>query len=377
MKVTIWDLAYFDAARRQVTANPAYFSTIAMKISGWHKQKGDQVNMVSCDDDIYRPYDTYYIIKENKKSANPPKEFFINPKVLRVGAAWAGFKEWDIPDEVLGARPDYVLYPHYLDMKHPYAQIQLFNNRAKPLPTIKNWTNTVEDAVLVVDTTMWYASKNNIIEALKFLQTIKKVSFFEPIWLKKIIYDKDITHEFLKLNLFSVYKLRFSEIGIEDFALTISFIKLMRQYHPKVAKQLEIHIDWSPHSKTHWDSQMAALEDWETLVRIIQMAKEDGIKLVIDKLPSRLDTPYFHLFEELSNWTYKKFNKAWIEYLVETYCRNWDDLYNPACWNEIFRDLLRQTWTNRTLMLFRWGDKWVSENDIPWTILEKEFQYGI
>ena len=52
-----------------------------MKISSYHKQLGDQVNFVIKQDDIYRPYDLYYIIKENSKTPNPPFDFFTNSKV--------------------------------------------------------------------------------------------------------------------------------------------------------------------------------------------------------------------------------------------------------------------------------------------------------
>ena len=52
-----------------------------MRISSYHKQCGDTVNFVLKEDDIHRPYDLYYIIKENIKTPNPPVEFFINSKV--------------------------------------------------------------------------------------------------------------------------------------------------------------------------------------------------------------------------------------------------------------------------------------------------------
>lgn len=52
-----------------------------MKISSYHKQLGDKVNFVIREVDINRPFDIYYIIKENSKTPNPPFEFFTNSKV--------------------------------------------------------------------------------------------------------------------------------------------------------------------------------------------------------------------------------------------------------------------------------------------------------
>jgi hypothetical protein len=37
---------------------------------------------------------------------------------------------------------------------------------------------------------------------------MKKVSFLEPIWIQKLISDKDIKEEFFKLNLARGIKLR-------------------------------------------------------------------------------------------------------------------------------------------------------------------------
>lgn len=52
-----------------------------MKISSYHKQLGDKINFVMREVDINRPFDIYYIIKENNKTPNPPFEFFTNNKV--------------------------------------------------------------------------------------------------------------------------------------------------------------------------------------------------------------------------------------------------------------------------------------------------------
>jgi hypothetical protein len=76
MRVTIWDLDYYYSKEKVNCFNPD-----VMKISSFHKQSGDRVNFVMQADDIYRPYDIYYIIKENKKVKNPPLEFFTNPNV--------------------------------------------------------------------------------------------------------------------------------------------------------------------------------------------------------------------------------------------------------------------------------------------------------
>ena len=48
-----------------------------MRISSYHKQKGDQINFILTQDDIDRPHDLYYIIKEHEETPNPPVRFFL------------------------------------------------------------------------------------------------------------------------------------------------------------------------------------------------------------------------------------------------------------------------------------------------------------
>ena len=76
MKVTIWDLDYYYAEEKVNCFNPD-----VMKISSYHKQLGDTINFVLKKDDIRRPYDIYYIIKEKNSTPNPPGDFLLNSKI--------------------------------------------------------------------------------------------------------------------------------------------------------------------------------------------------------------------------------------------------------------------------------------------------------
>ena len=67
MRVTIWDLDYYYAKDKRNCYN-----VDAMRISSFHKQSGDYVNFVRTEDDIRRPYDLYYIIKEKSTTPNAP-----------------------------------------------------------------------------------------------------------------------------------------------------------------------------------------------------------------------------------------------------------------------------------------------------------------
>ena len=86
---------------------------------------------------------------------------------------------------------------------------------------------------------------------------------------------------------------------------------------------------------------------------------------------SRYDTPYFFLFETISNWTQNYFEKSWLEYITHTYGPGLKFGQNEVFWshseqwNEPFRDLLRQTWEDTEFLLMQYGNKRISDNDVP------------
>ena len=66
---------------------------------------------------------------------------------------------------------------------------------------------------------------------------------------------------------------------------------------------------------------------------------------------------------------------SWFQYLLLTHPKCNAAL--PSTWDDGFRDLLRQTYQNKELLLTIWKDKKQSENEIPWILLDEEFKYGI
>lgn len=126
-----------------------------MKISSYHKQLGDKINFVMREVDINRPFDIYYIIKENNKTPNPPFEFFTNNKVKWWGNAYKARIKWSMSDAMLGCRPDYLLYPEYDTTLERSEQLRLFNDKGELLPHIQDYSNTFKrKRVILTDTTM-------------------------------------------------------------------------------------------------------------------------------------------------------------------------------------------------------------------------------
>lgn len=367
MKVTIWDLDYYYSDNKVNCFNPD-----VMKISSYHKQLGDEVNFVIKKDDIYRPYDLYYIIKENQSTPNPPYDFFTNSKVKWWGDACKFRINWEMDAVMLGCRPDYLLYPEKNTNIERAEQVRLLDNKGNLLPIKQDWHNSFKNKkVIVTDTKLWTTKPEITIRALKELQECKNLYFLEPIWLRRFIDEPSILEEFLKLNFCGDANLVWIPIFIEDYEMIIPLLCAFRKRWPSV-KLGPLKIRYR--SADHWDSPQYALEDWNALKTAIVDSKQKGIVIKPIELKSRLDTPYFLLFETVSNWMSTQPMMSWLEWITAVYGpglrfrRNTTFWSHPEKWNPVFRDLLRQTRHDQEFLLTQWGNKKVSENDVPWAI---------
>lgn len=126
-----------------------------MKISSYHKQLGDKVNFVVKEDDIRRPYDLYYIIKEKQETPNAPLDFYLNTKVRWWGKAFKRKINWQMNNAMLACRPDYLLYPEKETALERAEHVRLLNDRGELLPLIQDWRNAFKNKkVIETDTAL-------------------------------------------------------------------------------------------------------------------------------------------------------------------------------------------------------------------------------
>ena len=368
MRVTIWDLDYYYAKQKKNCYN-----VDAMRISSYHKQCGDQVTFVLNEFDIRRPYDLYYIIKEKSSTPNPPFDFYTNNHVRWWGNANRARINWKMDRVMLGCRPDYLLYPEKNTREERAEFIRLFDNNAKLLPITQDYRNSFKNKmVIVTDKYMWESSKKSLLQALDMLKEVKNVSFSEPIRLDLILGDKEIRDKIFELKLTNRSVLKFKSITFDLVDAAIEFIKQMQNTFGKISiNEVIVRYD----IEKHWNDYLKAYRDFNNMKDAIIKGRKNGVHIVAAKLQHRLDTPYFHLFEELHNWSAWKEQISWFEYIQRTHPKS--NIADPSTWDDGFRDLLRQTYTDKEFFLIKWKDKKLSENEVPWELLDKEFKYGI
>lgn len=373
-KVMIWDLDYYYANDKSNCFNPD-----AMKISSYHKQMGDSINFVLNKNDINRPFDICYIIKENMfLKENPPFQFYTDSRVRWWGDAYKARVKWHMSDAMLACRPDYLLYPNKDTVVERAEHIRLFNNKAELLPITQEYKNTFKNKITIVtDTSMWGASKNDLSKALDMLTEVKNLSFLYPISYRKIISDKDIEEKFLNLKFTKKSILSFEEIKINrdnDFNNLIDLINKIRYKNPTITiPKMKVDIDYSQY-KTREES----IGLFEKIKRWIIIAKENKIHIFLD-VPFIHETPFNHFFAAISYWTNSDnfYKGSWLNFITIKSKMNEYDWYRPQNWPINFRELLRQTYKDRDFVLAEWGQKKKEENNIPWKIWEEEFKLGV
>ena len=374
MKISIWDMDYYYAKDKTNLFNPDL-----MKISSYHKQMGDQVNFVEKEDDINRPYDKYYIFKNNEKLPNPPLKFYLDSTVIWGGYANRFRSHWQMSDAMLICRPDYLLYPEKSTPLERAEHIRLLDSQGQLFVKRQDWTNTFKNKiVLVTDDKLWSSDQSTILSALQLLKDSQKVSFLEPIWTEKLLSDKIVRDAFFQLKIARGNTITWTPVFLERADNLLELARLLSQnFHNIDMGQLRLKVRYDAHWEERGNQQ--AYQDWTVLRRTITTAKHEKLKVGLASLQHRLDTPFFELFENMSDWTQHYLQMSWLEYITAFYGSGDKYTYwtHPNRWSVVFRNILRQTYFDASFLLTQWGDKSISENDIPWSLWQEEFKWGI
>ena len=380
-KVSIWDLDYYYANDRTNLFNPD-----AQRISSYHKQKGDSINFISAEEDVNRPCDIMYIIKEQTKTPNPPLKWLVDPRVRWWGEAYKSKANWKMTDTIWSCYPDYQLYPNKNTAIERGEQLKFFNNEGNLLHFKQSSENIYTNKkIIIADKYIWNANKNeDILIVLDQLKDVKNLYFLYPINLNRILGDERLKTAFLALHLSPGANLQWEEIKTDKAIDAINFAAQLRQNPNCNAKINTLIISYSKLPEAHWKSNEAARADFETLKRIIIYSKKKRVQIQIEGPAYSAETPYWHLMTLLDKWTHNqhKYKLSWLEFITSSFVgfmlpQQIEYWYHIERWNDNYRNIIRQTYQDREFLLTQWGDAKVNEVNIPWKLWDEEFVNGI
>ena len=329
MRVTIVDVEWYN--KYSFVPN-----VLCMKLSSYHKQRGDIVNFAENNYHLRLDFDTMYVVREGPAGSLPAGIPLCDPRVYLIGKGFRFYERYmkEIPEVISACRPDYLLYRMDEDNKMTRANIIQFYSNGKRLPLIQDYHNAIKKAKwnLVVDENFWSQSVEDIEACVEFLKKDKNIVFQKEIQLKSIINNEKIEELFMSLDYKrgSSFKFVCEE---EDLEKAISFMKRFRDKFSNL-KLLPVYVSLK-YRFNHNSEPDKIINDLVHWLSLIDKAKENGVAVVL-QAPSRRESPLWFYFEELEAWmTY-----APKESMIEWFCGS-AQTYHKASFTAVFYNKLK------------------------------------
>ena len=364
MNIAIWDLEWYY--KQSFIPNVK-----CMKLSSYHKQKGDKTFLIEEPHHLSLTYDILYILKEKDITPMPLRKIIDDKKTVLIGYGFRMFKNKELGKVIMACRPDYLLYTTEEKDKYGNANFVTFYSGTELIKNKQDYHNTKKfhHFTIVTDKWFWKATDEEIIYCLEELKNDKNLMFFEPISLNRILSNDLIRQKFLKLHFSKgtpfKWKNDFSSENIEpiiDFLLELKSIT-------------KSDLGFVP-IKSHIGLETEELELLRCL-QIINCFKTHKMKCVVIN-----STKNNNIFESLEIWTRYMINISFVEFVVHNYCVQhgvlWYNVINNSIhWynkqiDYLLRLLIAPSWTNYRHLLFRqWGNDELNSYNINYEYIEK------
>lgn len=381
MRVTIWDLDWYYK-HRTIPHHKA------MKISSYHRQQGHYINFVEDESDLGFDYDEMYIIRERNNTPFPPSKYIDRTDVKMIGKDFDFYDNyWETTAVIDMCRPDYQLYPEKERDPHYNAHVVQFLHKGKLLPAKQAYENEAEGhhkKTLVVDKGLWNLKKDDMIKILKELKSQKNIDFLEPISLNYILSDKEITEKFLSLEFSKGSYLKFiNDFGheFEEVEKIIRFLRVIKDKKEMNIKSIEINAV----IYDHWSDNDNAVKDIRRSLKIVNLAKENKIRVLLKTPERRSETPYWAFFDIMDVWTKYTPRLSYVEAMLKSAMERLD-----LRWDEVINNSVKWITPRSRLLMFlmssypdmitkyglrRWGNEMLNPNHIEWASVLKYRNY--
>ena len=217
--------------------------------------------------------------------------------------------------------------------------IQFFHN-GELLRKRQDYHNTIPgvNKLVIMDEDFWSHNEEDVLWALEFLGTEKHIHFQYPIKISKVLASQAAKDLFLKLHFSPGTQLVFkNDLGhtFEKLQDAIDFIGDVDAKSKRVASsKLAIAAITSNHYK-HPDR---ASEDFLRVIKIIDYAKEKGVRLTVKAPKDREYTPFYNQFEFFEAWTNNYPYESFLSAMAHSACYKkkikwWEVINNPNLWS--------------------------------------------
>lgn len=363
MQIAIWDFDWYN--KQSFIPNVK-----CMKLSSYHKQRGDEVFLIKDAHDLSIYYNRIYIAKELKYNEIPPRKLIDDNRTMLIGDGFAMYGAKEPNGIVMACRPDYLLYPTAEKDKYANANFVTFYSGSKLMANVQDYHNTKKHhhLTMVADKWFWKATDEEIISCLKVLKNDKNIAFFEPISLNRLLSNIKIQEKFLELHFAKGTPFKWkNDYSSDNVQPIIDFLLKLKSRTKSDLKFIPIK---------------AELNDTEenNLVRcfkIIGQFKLHKLKCIIIN-----NNHKNNIFEILETWTRYMPQLSFVEFILHDYCKIhgmlWYIILNNAIhWSGKNIDYLlylltASSWDNyRRLLFLQWGTNELNSTKINYDYIKK------
>ena len=353
---------------------------LAMRISSYHKQKGDGVTLLRKKDKLPRKPDLVYVLQQDESLKHPPVSLLMSARVYGIRY----FTNWEPDAVILACRPDYLLYPRGRDKFERSDAVQLTDEHGHLLTVRQDDRNmeTNKDTV-VTDEHLWDCDNQVLCEALNMLKNRKNIYFLKPIKLSRILDDEEVTKAFLGLKIAQKVPLQWENsypFVEEKVRKVMRFFDQYKILHPHNIIG-DLHFYPKPHSTTD-------IENLRLELTVMQWMKTRCWQVKLDKLYTRLDSVYSHYYEIFHNWSLQP-HLSFFELIAQTPAKRLnmsiEQYYcHPELWtDEMFRAgiefyhiVVSNKWDTYDWALWQYQENWYPAANINWNaLLVRELWY--
>lgn len=308
----------------------------AMKLASYHKQLGDNVNLIEAEYQITDNYDILYFIKELRETPFPPGDILDDKRTVLMGEQFKIFDDWtDIKPEVAVCRPDYSIYNLKKNNKYSNSSFVQFFCGEKMLKNVQDWHKSKGTNTIIVDNNLWDANPRAVVQCLESLSGEPNIIFLHPIKLKKLL-NEDVLDSFFKLKLAKYYKIRYNNNIGESFESACLAVDLMKKIKNRFVYLNVGSIPIKIITKDHWENKDNILYDFERCLKIMSYAQKQQIRINFKYPKMRLASPSWQFFEFFKTWSNHYHSLCYIEALLKGamtfHARDYATILNNQKW---------------------------------------------
>lgn len=376
MNISIWDLDWFYKKTTMPNIN-------CMRLSSYHKQKGDKINFITEEIHLNLAFDVLYITKELDITPMPNRKYIDDKRTILIGRGFKYYNTKELNAIITACRPDYLLYENKENNSYTNANFITFYAGNKLIKKRQDWHNTKQNhkKTIVTDKYFWKASDNDILYCLEELKNEKNIVFLEPISLSRIITNDFIQEKFLQLHFSIGTNFKWKNDYSSEYADIYKIILFLQKLKEKTKSDLGF-IPIKSCLLNHYDNKYNIDLDLLRCFQIVNSFKSAKLKCVIICSKDTSISPLYPIFYGLELWTRYFFKLSYIEFIVHDICLRegltwYAVLNNPIKWKNIQIDNLLYLLTdnkwedNKNLLFKQWGYEELNNNKIDYNIIKQ------